>query len=163
MTPTQSIRNFRIQIDILINSIPLLKPSAEVTLAKRELQRCKMWLGKALSEFGSPTPYPESENPKSPVIEKQAEHTQEDLYPIFKDQIHEHDQSKRNIAYIKCMRAEIEKQVEKFDELPEPQDADDREKYLLFITTAYTALVESKMWLGEELNQIRLKEQNQPA
>jgi hypothetical protein len=46
-TPS-NIKEFRLETDYLINSTRYLRTSREVSLAHTNLQRAKMWLGKAL-------------------------------------------------------------------------------------------------------------------
>ncbi len=154
------LKAFRLTIDKFINSIPLLEQSPEVTLAKRELQRAKMWLGKAMGELGNKTPYPESDNAASAVIEPQAEHTEDSLKEDF-DSIFQKDEFQNtpsNIFRIKHMRSEIENKVKEFNDIMEDlveKNHTLNEYFLPFAHQSYMALIESKMWLGMELDRIR--------
>ena len=69
------IDGYREGIDSFINSVGDLMPSREVSLFYTNLQRSFMWLGQAKGALGEATPYPKSEDHKSPVIENQAQHT----------------------------------------------------------------------------------------
>ena len=118
-----------------------------------------MFLGKVLGELGTPTPYPQSDNAQSPVIEKQAEHTEQTVF--------EGVDLNGQVMKVKYLRAEIGKIGEDLysdlirgdDDLEimvgkstDPQT--DYYKTSLFKDSTYTALVESKMWLGMELDRI---------
>lgn len=55
---TQEIKRLRVQVDALIQIANENKTSAETTLAWRELQLAKSWLGKLLGDVAkTPTPY----------------------------------------------------------------------------------------------------------
>ena len=155
----ERIKAYRVNIDTLTNSAKALIPSREVSLCYTALQRSKMFLGKVLGELGTPTPYPQSDNAKSPVIEKQAEHTEQTVF----DDVDLNGQ----VMKVKYLRAEIEKIGEELyedlirgdDDLEivvgkstEPQT--DYYKTSLFKDSTYTSLVEAKMWLGMELDRI---------
>lgn len=153
----KDIKQLRLDIDTCINSVVLLDPSAEVTLAFREMQRSKMWLGQVLALQGRPTPYPESDNAKSPVIEQQAEHVEgkvlERMWEV-----------NGPTARVKFMRNEIQKILDTEYKLSDQETED----ILEYSVKAKMHLMESKMWLGMELNRIlkttkimNIKETNQ--
>lgn len=50
-----------------------VRSSAERTIAMRKIQEAIMWLGMDLKALGTPSPYPDSYNPESPVIEPTAD------------------------------------------------------------------------------------------
>lgn len=52
------VKKLRVRIDALIQSAKTAICSAETTLAYRELQLAKAWLGKSLGYLGNATPYP---------------------------------------------------------------------------------------------------------
>ena len=52
------VKKLRIRIDALIQAAKIAICSAETTLAYRELQLAKAWLGKSLGYLGNATPYP---------------------------------------------------------------------------------------------------------
>ncbi len=61
----QEIKRLRIQIDALIQIANDHKTSAETTLAWRELQLAKAWLGKLLGDVSkTPSPYPQVSKPE---------------------------------------------------------------------------------------------------
>lgn len=155
----RTIRELRIGIDTCVNSIKLLAPSREVSLAHTNLQRSKMWLGQILRVSGEVNPYPESDNPSSSVIEKQAEHTEK----TFSDGREGWASVKDQTAKVKFFRSEIEillmgmRGIEK-QVLSKPTrdwyDEKEKRQAVLFFEQSHLALIEAKMWLGNELNNI---------
>lgn len=144
-------RELRLKIDTCINSIALISPSREVSLAHTNLQRAKMWLGEVLRTYGETNPYPEANDPSSPVIEKQAEHTNKTFEEGFKDLP---DQT----AKVKFFRFTIQGLIDNMN-----QTSDIRAD--IFYMQAYLALIEARMWLGNELNHILIEseKENQTA
>lgn len=68
------VKRMRIGIDQLLSAVTEeLKLNRETAIVKTELQFAFMYLGYLLGEIGAANPYPESFNPKSPVIEKHAD------------------------------------------------------------------------------------------
>ena len=83
-TPTSETKQFRKDLDEVLqrlkNSSNLTNPhqcarhSRERSLAITKLQEAIMWLGMDLKDIGEcPSPYPQSYNPESPVIEPTAD------------------------------------------------------------------------------------------
>lgn len=61
----KEIKRLRIQVDALIQIAKENKTSAETTLAWRELQLAKSWLGKLLGDVAkTPSPYPQVSKPE---------------------------------------------------------------------------------------------------
>ena len=61
----KEIKRLRIQVDALIQIANENKTSAETTLAWRELQLAKAWLGKLLGDVSkTPSPYPQVSKPE---------------------------------------------------------------------------------------------------
>jgi hypothetical protein len=148
----KTIKAIRREIDTCINSIIHLAPSAEITLAKRELQRSKMWLGQFLGSLGTPDPYPESSDPTSKVIEDQAEHSQITFLSIA-----EYSSCLDQISKVKFFREYIQGTVTTFrKDIFESGEigkfVKDDSKF--FANESWLRLMESKMWLGIELNRI---------
>lgn len=135
----------RLQIDKIINSfgvLPNQRKSREISLSFTNLQRAKMWLGKTLEALGRDNPYPKSDDPISPVIEPQADHTPVGMdIPLGMDEV----------AMVKLFRSEIQKVMDEYkwgsDSIPTAAAR--------FYDESYMAICESKMWLGMELNRIR--------
>jgi len=125
----------------------------ELALAITSLQRSRMFLGKVIEElFPGNDPYPESTNPESVVIEPRAD-TEQYTYPPI-------DPLMTRIGRIKLLRKYIEELVEdiKNHNLVAPNFTDlvsDNELAGVFYTTSLISLAEAKMWLGEELGNIR--------
>lgn len=111
------------------------------TLALRSCQLASMWLGKAKGALGIKTPYPESFNPESKVIEARA-----DVGEALEVEADE-------IAAVKTLRA-------KLSELQTKITNDglimlDHRGYQHAVVTAYTHCSEASMWLGMTLNAIK--------
>ncbi len=140
------IKELRVKISTLENSCTISELSgdskivaaAEITLAWRQLQRSKMWLGKVLQSLNVATPYPESENPNSPKIEKQAEKSIDKI-------VWEHDDS---TSRTKQLRKAIQ------DVVDEMTSTGYGTTVHLYYQESFLALEEAKMWLGMVLNQI---------
>jgi hypothetical protein len=68
------ITALRVNIDALyVTSASFLDPSRELSSARTALQLSFMWMGYLLKDIGSESPYKESYNTASPVIEKHAD------------------------------------------------------------------------------------------
>jgi hypothetical protein len=68
-------KGLRMQIDRIIKQMEqqTTRTSRSRSIALTKLEEAKMWLGKDLNELGTPNPYPQANNPASPVIEKPTE------------------------------------------------------------------------------------------
>jgi len=157
----EQIRELRLEVDKFINSIEKLNPSREVSLCYTQLQRSKAWLGMALGELGTKTPYPDSTDPKSKNIEPQAEHFNVTIwvYPL-KPQEAQPAIEETQTAHVKFFRKEIETYMLKFDAFMDKQESQKEESWFLsYLWQARMTMIEAKHWLGWELNRIRtLKE-----
>lgn len=146
----QSIKSFRNEIDKLINSIKLLRSSREVSLTNTSLQLAFSWLGEALKETGSQTPYVNSENPGNAIIEPTADHLEgNDLSKEFSeiDQTH--------TARVKYMRGAIQKVLDSFKKYGDEVLLTSPACMTLALADSYKALKEAKIWLGWELGRIK--------
>lgn len=140
----QKLRQVRLEIDSLINTAKLLAPSREVSLAYTNLQRGKMWLGKALGAFGSPSPYVNSTDPSNKIIDAQAEHT---------EHAHVFPADYGHVEQIKQMRHTLASPISKTEEiLVSVTPSGLLQNY---VTQSFLALEEAKMWYGCELDRIR--------
>lgn len=148
------IKDFRFEIDKFINSIPLLQPSGEVILSKRALQRSFSWLGEALKESGSQTPYKESDNSKSPVIEPTADHVADNTLQIFFN-----DTDGTQTAKVKRMRGIIESVLVPL-KVFRSETANSLGEFDTCVEKSYWDLKEAKHWLGWELARIRDEEKS---
>jgi hypothetical protein len=115
---------------------------AEVTLSYRSCQMAMMWLGKAKGSLGIKSPYPESANPASTVIEPRADVGEGEII-LLDDEV----------ANVKLLRAELKKL--------EGRIANDclimleHKTYQNAVWNAYTNCCNATMWLGMVLNAIR--------
>lgn len=72
----EQIRADKQHAKLLVGNLQILKvlaPSRERSLAITKVQEAIMWLGMDLKRLGTPTPYPQSYNPESPVVEPTAD------------------------------------------------------------------------------------------
>ncbi|MCC6865478.1 MAG: hypothetical protein IT280_04895 [Ignavibacteria bacterium] len=117
--------------------------------ALNNLKLAKMWLGKVLGELGSLNPYPQSMNPKSSVIEAEAD--------VYKGPL--------DIEYftipsgIKETRRLIEKLLPEYKNMVK-EDAEYHpfNSVGMFLKESELRLTEAKLWLGMELGEIRDEE-----
>ena len=147
------IRELRLESDCLINSVHVLNSSREVSLCHTQLQRAKSWLGMVLGEIGTPTPYPSSTDPTSPVIEPQAEHEWTTIW-------NESEMLKRTqLAHVKYFRKKIEEYQKKLDKVDiYISNGPDLGTMLdLYWLQSRFAMIEAKHWLGWELNRIYIE------
>jgi hypothetical protein len=159
----KTIKELRIGIDTCINSIKLLSPSREVSLAQTNLQRSKMWLGQVLRVSGEVNPYPKSDDPSSSVIEKQAEHTDKtfsesrDGWASVKDQTAKVKFFRSEMEILLIGMEQIRRQIASKTVCGGWGEAENKRWTVLFFEQAHLALIEAKMWLGNELNNQREK------
>ncbi len=159
------IKQLRNSIDTILNSIEFLLPSREVSLVKTSLQLGFAWLGEALKENGSQSPYTESENPKSSTIEPKADSVADSLLTEFMNE------EPTQTARVKLLRGKMElliKEVKQFRDTE--QETSENADYHLCLYQSFASLKLAKIWLGWELGRIRdvkedkgvQKEQNLP-
>lgn len=130
------MKSFRKQIHAIALAIILLDQTRETVFATSELKLAKAWAGKYLGTFGEPTPYPQSSNPGSPVIEDEADES--DRFPFSGD---------NRTANIKEARAVINKLLSNHAEFPTG-----RQEY----EQISVHLQQANFWLGFELGNIRV-------
>lgn len=114
---------------------------AAMTLAIFATMRAKMWLGQHLKYAGEANPYPLSTDPTSIVIEPEADKSAK--RPIVLN-----GGIDMLISNVKAMRAKIQATIDAISGAQDLQMIDVRE--------AYISLIDAKMWLGQELNHIRM-------
>lgn len=66
-------KQLRVLLDGNLQILKVMAPSRERSLAITKVQEAIMWLGMDLKRLGTPTPYPQSYNPESPVVEPTAD------------------------------------------------------------------------------------------
>lgn len=148
-----NITTLRLEIDSFINSTRFIRQSREVSLAHTNLQRSKMWLGKAQGELGNPTPYTNSENPTNKVIEPQADHTENNLTKRW------NEIEKTHTARVKDFRFVCQETIDKFKKFFDNSESAGK-RYDQYLIQSLLALEEAKMWFGWELDRIRLELEN---
>lgn len=66
-------KQWRKDLDEVLQNIKSGSPSRERSLSITKVQEAIMWLGMDLKRLNEPNPYPQSYNPDSPVVEKTAD------------------------------------------------------------------------------------------
>lgn len=161
------VKEWRLEVDMLINSMHRFLPSREISLVNTNLQQGKAWLGEALGQLGSVTPYPSSTDPKSKEIEPQADHGFHSLWHFEEGgTMPELDQTQ--VAHVKAMRDYIKGFIDRLDNFMEanpgmwinedPKDTQLRWGYQYAIISRIN-MIHAKHWLGWELNRIYNQQQ----
>lgn len=147
----QSLKLQRQNLNKIEKGINKIAPSREVALSKTALQESIMFLGLCMGDINeSVTPYPESENSKSAIIEDRADTSVDD---------YNFDNPKDHVAMVKELRYSLQTQVESVQACYKiAADTVVKQGHEPFfpthLITALTAVEKSKMWLGMELNRI---------
>jgi hypothetical protein len=142
------IREIRKQINAVEISLQPKVDSRELSLVYTNLQRGIMFLGLVLKEMGEPNPYPESSNPDSHKIEKRADTAEQPL-----------DVPDGRTAGVKYLRSVIQTIINQLQDREFSNRDVGGEAAIRFYLLSVEALTESKLWLGMELNSIRLKDE----
>lgn len=149
--PVKFVKALRRRIDTILTHVRNLSGNRELSLSATSIQLGFMWLGLYLADLGAANPYPKSSDPSSPVIEKHADKAEDDyLRSVLMG-------DKSPIPYveiIKTLRKELQLAIDMIifisNGRPVPQNA---------YAVAIDKLIEGKLWLGQELNNIRLNEE----
>jgi hypothetical protein len=138
----------RVEIDALATLTGTLDSSREIGLAKTSFENSKMMLGKVLQTIGTPNPYPNSKDPKSPVIEPTAD-VAGDL-PYIDDFDH--------VGKVKAIRqfadqvcTKLENEIITFN-MTRPSPS--KWKTTLFLQESWMECQKGMMWLGMELSRV---------
>ncbi len=162
-----TIRQIRLKVDICMNSVKLLTPSREVSSTFTALQLTKSWLGEMLKNCGTENPYPKSTDATSPVIEKQAEHSKDTFIDVNQEDCKEIFTSGDQTARVKFFRFIMDGIIHDIESLlfqiPHTNfgnliSTQSQQKITLATVNAWQYAINSKIWLGWELNSIREKQ-----
>jgi hypothetical protein len=134
---TERIRIIRRDIHALMNSVKVLNPSREVSLALTNLEKAKMFLDMRLKELDQENLYPESMNPESKKIEPTAEAVDGHIF---------NENGLSQTSGVKRIRSVIQTIIDAYQ---------DHNFEGIFVQTSWLALIEAKMWLGMELSRIK--------
>lgn len=145
---SKMIKDFRMSLDGILNSFVFLNSSREVSLAVTSLQRGFSWLGEALKESGSQSPYVESENANSDKIEPQADKNGNNFATLF-DVI-----DATQTARVKYLRSHLSAYIIDFKEWKTKSPANTID-FNECLNDSLKAVKEAKIWLGWELGRIR--------
>lgn len=151
--PIKFVKTLRQRADNTLDYIKTALPkNRETSLAATSAQLGFMWLGLLLADLGAANPYPKSSDPSSPVIEPHADKAIADHLAFINELPDE-------TAKVKALRAEIQLTV-------------DMIKYITgwggythgnSIWPAMGNFIEAKLWLGQELNNIRIAQEGQKS
>lgn len=150
-----SLRIIRLGLDTVINSLRMVNCSEQVQDSTKSCLMAKNWMGKMLQAIGTANPYPNSHDPKSPVIEKQAEHDNKNFF---------NDWSNADIntqtGRVKFLRSAIQEVHNTFRGIVNGKYNSEK-SYMpyeaSFPMLVLTHLDEAKMWLDWELDPISIE------
>lgn len=141
MNTMQSIRR---ALDARTKDIAALGRSRELSLALTTCQQGRMLLGVTLRLMGASTPYPESDNPESPVVAPAAD----TCSPEYEPQLPENP-----IAAVKTVRDRLAHDIvilEKIHSEMWPRHVGRHGEHVF--ERGYTEILLAKNWLGMELS-----------
>jgi len=141
-------KDLRLRIDRIINSVRVINGSRETEYALKDAQRAKSFLGLVLKSLGTDNPYPKSSDASSPVIEKQADHQSDVCTGLLEVDNH--------TGRVKFMRDQMEQVLTHMGTLKQL-----KQECGFWSQQSLVALVESKHWLGWELDRLRESDPNQ--
>lgn len=151
-TMENQIKEKRVLIDALIITIGNRFGSRECALAKTELQKATMFFGKVLGDLSVANPYPESKDPKSSKIEVRADQATGGL--VIDEEI-----TSDQTALVKYLRGYIGDNIVAFTKTLAAGKEDKADDLNRHIDQVLSHLEEAIMWLGQELNNIRLQQE----
>lgn len=123
--------------------------SREISTAITDLQRAFHNLGKAKYYLGSETPYKESENPESTVIEETDDFKYEVVAAVMS--------AETQTAAVKAMRSYLSGISKELEITINDSDPSITMAFLNHLTQAANFLFEAKSWLGWELRNCKLQ------
>ena len=135
----EAIHLFRLRVDALSQKVFVLAGTRETKLAYTKLQSAKMWMGKALGEWGSENPY----TPGQPIP------------PQDKAEKITHAAGTR-LEKITVLREEAQNLIDDLQRFVVPQEISARG--LVYFEQGILHLIEAKMWLGMEVPNIAAEE-----
>lgn len=148
------IKGMRLSMDEMMTFIKNeklgLPKNREISLVITELQLAFMWLGKILGELNAQNPYPESFNPDSKAIELHADKANK--VTSLSRVLMEMDE----IAKVKFMRKQVNIYLNSLEWLTCERMAEKKVTICFHaIRYVYEHLANAKLWLGQQLNNIR--------
>lgn len=147
------IKAIRVRIDSILKHIKSdVSNTRESSLAYTSVQLGFMYLGLYLGDLGAENPYPQSSNPESPVIEKHADQADADT-----DYFAINSQHYNETAKVKGLRGTLQDHIDLISAIGR---AAGTQRYTWAM--ASDKLVEGKLWLGQQLNNIRMAQEEQP-
>lgn len=155
------IKALRVSMDAYNSNLnPLIKNSRETSLVKTELQLAFMWLGYLLNEIGAINPYPQSMNVNSPAIEKHADIAEDDQVDklINIEDLLAIDETAR----VKHYRVQVAMYIDSVYWLLRcvlPKFTLMKDSQARIENQVIVHLMNTKLWLGQCLNNIRVREE----
>jgi hypothetical protein len=153
----EKVKEIRVNIETLIQVADELGDyNDDVKNGIRALRLSKMWLGKALGEMGLETPYKNGDDVTSQKIDPKS-----DVAVLLDDEVWGDIDMMNQISIAKTLRSEIEKQLHAlgdifgFNVVVHDLGA--------FVNYSRMHMSEAKMWLGEFLNAIKVRNDKDEA
>lgn len=135
------IKDKRREVDSILLTLQPRLDSRELSLAYTSLQLAQMWMGKLLGDIGTEYPYREGANVKSSIIDDRADQAAQPI-PLTIGRVFAVKELREFISLIQAQIVELDVNQELFDR----------------IKIIYEHLQTAKMWLGQELNNIKLRQ-----
>jgi len=149
------LKTNRVRIDEIIQKVELhLSANRATSMAKTKLREAFMWIGIELGHIGSVNPYPKSMDAGSPIIEKPA-----DLKISSESGLMEALGRLDETGVTKQLRLEIQHSLNIIRWYLRAGIPKKEEGYPAYMAID-KALVEAKLWLGQHLNYIRIRQLN---
>ena len=145
----QTVRLIRQKLNKIEKGIDKLAPSRELSLSKTNIQEAQMFLGLVLGDIGEATPYPKSDDHKSPVIEARADVSADDY----------NFDSKDHLGMVKEIRKDIADRLSELEIMYKDAYMTNVDPGKIFfpthLVTAVIGLKKARLWSGMELNRIK--------
>lgn len=147
-TLVEEVKNVRLSISTISNSIAQLPKSRETSLAYTASQRSKMWLGKVLEYLNAEYPYKnDGKRTKVEHIEPEAEKSTDIFMYVKGEEVKVIDEIREECS-------NIQKSIAKYANLGN-LTGDKKFETNCAVSEAWRAMCEIRLWLGWELGRLR--------
>lgn len=147
------VTEIRRMISLMINTMRSQNPfSRQYSLAITDLQRAFHTLGESKKALGLESPYKESYNPNSPVIEPQ-----EDYHSGFFSDISD---LTTQVEVVKAIRAKLKMLIEDLKGIEKDSNSEESKEFRDEISKARMWVREAKNWMGWELRALEIEYNN---
>lgn len=144
------IKSQRQRLDAILVNVKRIQPNRELAIVATSIQNASMRLGKALGKLNAPNPYPESYNPGSPIIEKHADLSEGNVELITPME------GLDRTGFVKALRVELSLTQDFINWIGQWTP---NAEAINYITTSKGYIEDAVLWLGQELNNIRILEE----